>query len=295
MRFGGLRENRAKSSAAVRNAPRTQKVLFVQERVVNGEGVDERLPAAVAGRQRRRPHSSICRKPAGSRQRLARSGAVKRTHAHNFGIIWGIIVGFTRERPGTGPGADAGQSSAYNMVCMTLTARLTATVLLAAVGAGYMRHPARGGTYRPGRVGTSVCDVCKYLSQPTDACDRSALSGIAGHCSGHPLRTRFRPRGRRRHCSRGVPLSSGTSGAPRRRCPLWSAGQAVDRGVSLGYLRSAGSDALFGHAPVSAGGSLLPPPAESPVIWHGGAPCCRFTEFRRLMTPCKEGKDRRAL
>ena len=31
---------------------------------------------------------------------------------------------------------------------------------------------------------------CKKLSQSTDACDRSALSGIAGHCSDHPIRTR---------------------------------------------------------------------------------------------------------
>ena len=36
---------------------------------------------------------------------------------------------------------------------------------------------------------------------------RSALSGIAGHYSGHPLRTLFRPCGLRRHCSRAVPLS----------------------------------------------------------------------------------------
>ena len=33
--------------------------------------------------------------------------------------------------------------------------------------------------------------VCKNVSHSTDACDRLKLSGIAGHYSGHPIRTRF--------------------------------------------------------------------------------------------------------
>ena len=68
--------------------------------------------------------------------------------------------------------------------------------------------------------------------------DRSALSGIAGHYSGHPLRTLFHPRGRRRLCSRGVPLVSGTSVSPLRRSPFVSR-SLLDRGVSLCYSRPA--------------------------------------------------------
>ena len=51
-------------------------------------------------------------------------------------------------------------------------------------------------------LGASIGDVCKKVSHSPDACDRSKLSGMAEHCSGHPVRTLFRPRGRHRHCSR---------------------------------------------------------------------------------------------
>ena len=91
----------------------------------------------------------------------------------------------------------------------------------------------------------SSCAVSKD-SHSTDACDLSTLSGIAGHYSGHPIRTRSvladdagtvhalaLCRGRRFH------LGSGTSGTPRGRLPLWSAGAAVDRRVPLGFPRSA--------------------------------------------------------
>ena len=87
---------------------------------------------------------------------------------------------------------------------------------------------------RAGRMGTNVRRWCKKPSHSTDACDLSKLSGIAVGYSGHPIRTLFRPRGRRRHCSRAVPLVSGTSAT---RCASSRVVQpsVADRGVSLGH------------------------------------------------------------
>ncbi len=53
-------------------------------------------------------------------------------------------------------------------------------------------------TYERGRGSKRRrCGVRKRLA--FDRCLRSVLSKIAGHYSGHPIRTQFRPRGRRQH------------------------------------------------------------------------------------------------
>ena len=67
-------------------------------------------------------------------------------------------------------------------------------------------------------------DWVRKFSHSTEACDRSVLSGIAVQEPGHPVRTLFRPCGRRRHCSRGLPLGQWERLPPSWRAPLWSAG-----------------------------------------------------------------------
>ena len=70
-------------------------------------------------------------------------------------------------------------------------------------------------------------DWVRKSSHSTEACDRSVLSGIAVQEPGHPVRTLFRPCGRRRHCSRGLPLGQWERLPPSWRAPLWSAGSRL--------------------------------------------------------------------
>ena len=116
------------------------------------------------------------------------------------------------------------------------------------VGIRRWRGTDRHGSAEAGRPGggQAVGDVLESYSHSTDACDRPALSGIAGYQSGHPLRTLFACCQARRHCSRACPCRgrrfrwvSGTSGSPLRRSPVDSRGDAVDRSVPLGFPRSA--------------------------------------------------------
>ena len=62
--------------------------------------------------------------------------------------------------------------------------------------------------------------ICRKFSHPTAACRSVGAERNRGQVlrssSSHP----FRPCGRRRHCSLGVPLVSGTSGPPLRRSPV---------------------------------------------------------------------------
>ena len=89
-------------------------------------------------------------------------------------------------------------------------------------------------------VGASFGDVCKKPSHSPDACDRSKLSGIAVEIFRSSYSHPFRPCGRRRHCSRGVPLASGTSVAPLRRSPFVSAGRLLLPRLAARPLGSAG-------------------------------------------------------
>ena len=90
---------------------------------------------------------------------------------------------------------------------------------------------------------------------------RSALSGVAGNQSGHPIRTLFACCQARRHCSRAVPLVSGTS-ATRCASTRIVRPSVANRGVSLGY-----PAVCLIRAPVVSAGMLLkrPPLAGAPV------------------------------
>ncbi len=108
-----------------------------------------------------------------------------------------------------------------------------------------------------GLVGTSDSDDVRNFSHPTDACRSVGAERNRGYQSGHPVRTLFRPRGRRRHCSRACPcrgrrfpLASGTSATPCGRLPFWSAGVLwieANRWVTCGLRRS---PALLRPSPV---------------------------------------------
>ena len=169
----------------------------------------------------------------------------------------------------------------WGAVSVQISVEMLWTSSVFAQGAEWPRRRAsRGsGDRRAGSGTTTVCraggqamaDFVRNSSHPTDACrsvgaERNRGSLLRSSYS-HPLC----PCGRRRHCSRGVPLVSGTSAAPCGCLPCWSAGSAGDRGVSLGNPRSARSDALAGFSPIAAGGSLSPPLAAAPrcLKWRG--------------------------
>ena len=143
-------------------------------------------------------------------------------------------------------------------------------------------------------------------SHSTDACDRLTLSGIAGHYSGHPIRTLFRPRGRRRHCSRACPLSRAAvpfgqwnvcnaSWAPP---DFGQPGRLWIEAKPLVYLRSAAIAGPFGAVsrcgqPGSLGSSS--PAAGSPAACLNqgslGEPSLRCSAWWR--TPCPGRRSRR--
>ena len=117
---------------------------------------------------------------------------------------------------------------------------------------------AGSGTARgPGWWGQAVADFVRKNSHSTDACRSVGAERNRGYQSGHPVRTLFRPCGRRRHCSRACPcrgrrfpLASGTSATPCGRLPLWSAGVLwieAYRWVTCGLRRS---PALLRPSPV---------------------------------------------
>ena len=171
-----------------------------------------------------------------------------------------ITVRFATERHGGCPGDNVRAIGGANMMFMTMATRCAATCCWrwwwpgSRSGGGHSGSGrARRRAGRPGG-GQAMADFVRKISHPTDACRaRSALSGIAVEMvrssSSHPLC----PCGRRRHCSRGVPLVSRTSVPPLRRSPV-SVSRGLLRIVASRWVTCGLPDRF---SPVSAGGSLI--------------------------------------
>ena len=141
---------------------------------------------------------------------------------------------------------------------------------VAAAAAGGWDRAMRGQdrARRGGRAGgTSDGEFCKKVARiRSRLVARSALSGIAVEGTrssySHPLC----PCGRRRHCSRGIPLVSGTSVPPLRRSPvLVSQGSVLRIKASRWITRG-----LPDRSPVYSRGGAVPPLAVSPQLQPGG-------------------------
>ena len=105
--------------------------------------------------------------------------------------------------------------------------RATGGVATAAAGSGIGQLTGRiEHDTRPGCWGQAMADFVRKISHSTGACRSVGAERNRGSLlrssSSHPLC----PCGRRRHCSRGVPLVSGTS-VP----PLWRSPVSVSRGL----------------------------------------------------------------
>ena len=119
---------------------------------------------------------------------------------------------------------------------------------------------------------------------------RSALSGIAVEGTRSSSSRPLCPCGRRRHCSRGIPLVSGTSVPPLRRSPvLVSQGRVLriraSRWITCG---------LPDRSPVRSRGDAVPPLAVSPQLQPGGRYFPLFDMAgHHLMRGCRPARTRR--
>ena len=174
---------------------------------------------------------------------------------------WKLLTWHNAERASASPkgGMACGSGAVHNVglsdPLRTCRRELTPANGRERIGGGSARRqPGIARTRYLGRSGqASAMCVRKFLA--FDRCLRSVdAERNRGYQSDHPIRTLFRPRGRRRHCSRAVPLVSGTS-ATRCASTRFVRPSVENRGVPLGY-----PVVCLIRAPVVSAGMLLERP-----------------------------------